>query len=121
MATKARGGSIRLTATMLPSLPPGDHTDLSTPGLQLRVGKPTARTGKAPRAWLFRFQWRGQWVRMTIGHLPQMSLADARVRAQELRRALDDGIDPRRTRPRRGGASPSHVPAACAPPVGTAW
>jgi integrase len=65
------------------------------------VGKVSTRTGKAPRTWLFRYQWGATWVRLTIGHHPQMGLADARGRAQELRRALDDGIDPRRARPRR--------------------
>jgi hypothetical protein len=40
-------------------------------GHQLRVGKPTACTGKTPRPWLFRFQWRDEWVRMTIRYPPQ--------------------------------------------------
>jgi integrase len=35
---------------------------------------------------------------MVIGHVPMMSLADARERAYELRRTLDRGIDPRRAR-----------------------
>jgi integrase len=79
-------------------LPPGDHTDPATSGLQLRV-RPTA--SGASRTWLFRFTWRGEWVRIVIGHYPGMALADARERAMELRKALDDGIDPRRARPRR--------------------
>lgn len=80
------------------TLPPGDHTDPATSGLQLRV-RPTA--SGASRTWLFRYTWRGEWVRIVIGHYPGMSLADARERALECRRSIDDGIDPRRARPRR--------------------
>jgi integrase len=84
------------------TLPQGDHTDPAAQGLQLRV-RPKSRT------WLFRYRWRGQWVRMTIGHVPGMSLSDARIRALELRRVIDDGIDPRRAGPsrRERSAAPS--------------
>jgi integrase len=61
--------------------------------------RPTA--AGASRTWLFRYTWRGEWVRIVIGHHPGMPLADARERAMELRKALDEGIDPRRARPRR--------------------
>jgi integrase len=87
-------------ATQLATLPAGDHTDPAAQGLQLRV-RPNSRT------WLFRYRWRGQWVRMTIGHVPEMSLSDARNRALELRRVIDDGIDPRRTSPSRRERSPT--------------
>lgn len=80
------------------TLPPGDHTDPATSGLQLRV-RPTATS--ASRTWLFRYTWRGEWVRIVLGHFPGMSLADARQRALECRRSIDEGIDPRRARPRR--------------------
>ncbi|HEX5461075.1 MAG TPA: tyrosine-type recombinase/integrase [Steroidobacteraceae bacterium] len=86
------------------TLPPGDHTDPATAGLQLRV-RPTA-TG-ASRTWLFRYTWRGEWVRIVIGHFPGMPLADARGRALELRKAIDEGIDPRRARPRRREQAPT--------------
>jgi integrase len=36
---------------------------------------------------------------MVIGHVPAMSLADARERAHALGRTLDQGIDPRRAKP----------------------
>jgi len=103
---KARGGSSKLTASMVPVLPAGDHTDPSTQGLQLRVREGKQRVGagkpRAARAWMFRYRWGDQSVRICIGHAATMSLVDARARALELRRALDDGIDPRRARPRRG-------------------
>ncbi|EQD51560.1 phage integrase family protein, partial [mine drainage metagenome] len=87
-----------MVATKLATLPTGDHTDLAVVGLQLRV---RAKRDGSSRTWLFRYRWRGEWVRIVIGHYPGMSLADARERAIELRKAMDDGIDPRRARPRR--------------------
>ena len=87
-----------MVATRLATLPPGDHTDPATAGLQLRVR--ATRTGSS-RTWLFRYTWRGEWVRIVIGHYPGMVLAEARERAIELRKAIDEGIDPRRARPRR--------------------
>jgi integrase len=89
---------------MLATLPPGDHTDPASLGLQFRV---RAKATGASRTWLLRYTWRGEWVRLTIGHYPAMSLVEARDRAQGLRKAIDDGIDPRRARPRR-----RQVPAA---------
>lgn len=80
------------------TLPPGDHTDPATLGLQLRV-RPTA--SGASRTWLFRYTWRNEWVRLVVGHYPGTSLAEARERALDLRKAIDSGIDPRRARPRR--------------------
>ncbi|MGC8519979.1 MAG: tyrosine-type recombinase/integrase [Steroidobacteraceae bacterium] len=87
-----------MVATKLATLPLGDHTDPAAAGLQLRVRE--KRDGSS-RTWLFRYRWRGEWVRLTIGHYPGTSLADARERASEFRKAIDQGIDPRRARPRR--------------------
>jgi integrase len=106
--------SPRLTATRVDSVSPGDYTDPATTGLQLRVRKTRESTS---RTWLMRYRWRGQWVRLVIGHRPTMSLADARVRALELRRAIDDGIDPRRARPRRQAPeTPQPLSAAATSP-----
>jgi integrase len=82
----------------LATLPAGDHTDPAVAGLQLRVREKVAGSS---RTWLFRYTWRDEWVRIVIGHYPGMPLADARDRAMELRKAIDEGIDPRRARPRR--------------------
>lgn len=116
MATKqklrSRQGARRLVASQLGSLLPGDHTDPSTQGLQLRVrhkGDGTSRT------WLFRYTWRGEWVRLTIGHYPGLDLADARELAHTLRRKIDEGIDPRRALPKRSPkASPLPLSSAVA-------
>jgi integrase len=88
---------------MVPALPPGDHTDPAMKGLQLRVR--TNRSGTS-RTWLLRYRWRDEWVRIVLGQAHAdpargMSLADARERALELRKGIDEGIDPRRARPKR--------------------
>ena len=101
----------RFVANALAGLPVGDHTDPAVLGLQLRV---RIKAGGHSRTWLFRFKWRDEWVRIVIGHLPTMSLADSRERALALRKALDDGIDPRRARPRRAGR-PAPLPLSTAP------
>lgn len=84
---------------------PGDYTDPVVRGLQLRVRK-RARGG-VTRTWLFRYRWRDEAVRIALGHVTgadradSMSLAQARERAQECRKQLDTGIDPRRAGSRR--------------------
>lgn len=92
----------RFTASKADSLPAGEYTDPACAGLQLRV-----RDGAkgATRTWLFRYKWRSRPLRVTLGHLPSMPLADARERAIEMRRHLDDGINPKNARPRRQSAS----------------
>ncbi len=96
----------RLVANQLATLPAGDHTDPSTVGLQLRV------RGES-RTWLFRFTWRGQWVRLTVGHWPATSLIEAREIAQGLQKRIAEGIDPRRSRPTRT-ERPAPLPGAAA-------
>jgi integrase len=88
---------------MVPTLPPGDHTDPAMKGLQLRV---RTKSGGTSRTWLLRYRWRDEWVRIVLGQAHTdpargMSLADARERALELRKGIDEGIDPRRARPKR--------------------
>jgi hypothetical protein len=88
------------------TLPERDHTDPATPGLQPRV---RAKRGTCSRTWLLRYRWGEEYVRIVIGHAPATSLAEARERALELRKAIDNGIDPRRARPRRR-AAPAPLP-----------
>jgi integrase len=102
----------RLTASAVDALPPGRYTDPATTGLQLQVR--ATRSGSS-RAWLFRYRWRGEWVRLTIGHRPSMSLAAARASAVANAGFLDKGIDPRRAQPkRRAKAAPLPLPSAVA-------
>jgi integrase len=100
-----------MVATRLAALPAGDSTDPATPGLQMRV---RSKRGDASRTWLLRYRWREECVRIVIGHYPGMSLAEARERAQELHKAIDDGIDPRRARPQRRERT-SSLPLSSAP------
>jgi len=57
-------------------------------GLYLVVGP------GASRRWAFLFRWRGRRQEMGLGSLASVSLADARERAGEARRALADGRNP---------------------------
>ena len=59
------------------------------------------KAGGTSRTWLFRYTWREEWVRLTIGHYPGTELAEARETAHALRKKIDEGIDPRRARPKR--------------------
>ncbi len=95
-----------MTATRAASVGPGDYTDPGVRGLQLRVrGKgprdPKGRYAQHSRTWLMRFKWQGSPVRLVLGHFPSLPHADAAMKVLELRRLLDEGIDPRRARPTR--------------------
>jgi integrase len=93
----------------VPTLPAGDHTDPGCQGLQLRVRK---KANGASRTWLYRYRWRGEWVRLTIGHHPGTDLADARDIVVGLRKKIDAGIDPRRARPKRNPREGAALPAS---------
>lgn len=88
----------RLTAARVDTLGAGDYTDSAAIGLQLRV---RAKRAGVSRTWLLRYRWRGEWVRITLGHRPGMTLTQARETARGLRGKLDAGVDPRRARPTR--------------------
>src|SRR6516162_8292990 len=101
-----------MTATQAASLTkPGDYGDRAVKGLHLRV-RSNRRAGIV-RIWCFRYRWRGKAIRIVMGRLPTMSLAAARADALRFREALDAGIDPRRSRPRKR-------PAATALPLSAA-
>jgi integrase len=59
-------------------------------GLYLRV------TPSGAKSWVLRYQRGGKRHDLGLGSYPLFSLADARQRANEKRRLLADGIDPRR-------------------------
>jgi len=97
------------------TLPAGEYTDPSTRGLQLRVRNGVNATA---RVWLFRYKWRGRALRVVLGRLPSMSLADAREKSHQFRKVIDDGIDPRRAESRRHVAPiPKSVGAAISAPT----
>jgi len=95
-----------MTTTRAASVGPGDYTDPAVRGLQLRVRGKGPKDAKGQhaqhsRTWLMRFKWKGQPVRLVLGHFPSLPHADAAAKVLELRRLLDEGIDPRRARPTR--------------------
>lgn len=100
-----------MTTTRAASVGPGDYTDPAVRGLQLRV---RAKRGGFSRTWLMRYKWQGEPVRLVLGHFPTLPHADAAAKILEFRRLLDEGIDPRRSRPTRReqrpiGASPHSI------------
>lgn len=66
----------------------GSHAVGGVTGLYLSV----SHTGA--RSWIFRIMIAGKRREMGLGGFPDVSLADARTRARELRQLVRDGIDP---------------------------
>jgi integrase len=95
----------RLTATRVQSLKPGrrqrDVSDPECRGLTLRIEPNGSKT------WLFRYKWRKQTVRLSLGAVSEYnSLRHARKAAGEHRGMIERGIDPRAARaPRRPAPS----------------
>ena len=100
-------GTKRLTASRAVVLGDGVYTDTQQPGLQLEVRG-------SVRAWILRIQHGGRRTRLTLGRLPDMSLADAREEARRLRDLAARGVDPARSRASRR-ASPTEAAARSAP------
>ena len=67
-----------------------EYTDTRSGGLALRV------TAGGVKSWSFRFRdpLSGKPARFSIGQYPEVSLADARIRADELRRGVAKGENP---------------------------
>jgi hypothetical protein len=78
---------------------PYDVADPAVPNLLLRVG-PTGT-----KRWLFRYQWRKKQTRISIGHFPDVGLAEARERAIVHQNQIKRGIDPRATQRDSAGRS----------------
>ena len=62
------------------------------------TGKPD---GKFSRSWIFRYERDGKRHDLGLGPLDTLSLAEARIRARDLRIQLLDGVDPRGVREQR--------------------
>jgi integrase len=99
--TRPFAGQARLTATRVQSLKPGrrqrDVSDPECRGLTLRIEPNGSKT------WLFRYKWRKQTVRLSLGAVSEYnSLRHARNAAGQHRSIIERGIDPRTARaPRR--------------------
>jgi integrase len=88
----------QLTATKVQKVKaPGMYADGA--GLYLQV------TGNAAKSWIFRYSLRGAAREMGLGSLRKVSLAEARRKAAECHRLLDDHIDPIEHRSRARAAA----------------
>jgi len=91
--------------------------DVTAPGLALRAtpaGKP---------AYVFQSRYQGKDVRLTIGNPDAWSIEQARTKARELQRLIDDGQDPRDLKrdALAGQAEKTAAAAAHAVTVGEVW
>jgi integrase len=71
---------------------PGRYTDPSVKGLHLWV-KPSLK-----KYWIYRYTLAGKRHNVSLGAFPNVSIKDARVKAQRALVGLAEGADPRRTR-----------------------
>lgn len=91
--------------------------DTDTPTLALRV-TPTGR-----KTYVFEARLRGNTIRVGIGTAADWSIEQARAKAQDLKRMVDDGIDPRDVERQRDAdkAAKEAAIAAQAVTVGEVW
>jgi integrase len=66
----------------------GRYTDALVTGLHLWV-KPNLK-----KYWIFRYSQIGKQQNVSLGPYPKVSIAEARVKAQELRNQIDSGMNP---------------------------
>lgn len=93
-----------MTASRAESLPPGEYVVPGHKGLYLLVRQRAA--GKdCSRTWLFRYSWEGARIRMVLGALPAMTLADAHAEARKHQDNLKVGINPSKAIRRRARAT----------------
>lgn len=88
-----------LTALKVTHARPGRHADMH--GLYLLVRDSGARS------WVLRMQHAGMRRDFGLGPVHDVSLADARARAADIRRQVRAGLDPAAERPKRRKASPT--------------
>lgn len=114
---------VNLTAGRVESFTcPPDKTqvflwDTDTPTLALRA-TPTGR-----KTYVFESRLNGSTIRISIGTLADWPIKQARTRAQELKRLIDAGIDPRELERQRDAdkAAKATAAAAHALTVGEVW
>jgi Arm domain-containing DNA-binding protein len=87
-------------------------------GLYLRVAEYRLKDGTLARSknWLFRFERDGRERQMGLGSLNTLSLADARAKARDCRKALLDGTDPieaRLVRRQKSKLDHDHIQGMC--------
>ncbi len=74
------------------------YTDAKTPGLTLAVKPPSSRKRDGAKLWRYRYMLGGKAKMLSLGEYPVVSLKEARDKAYEIRKSLDDGVDPSQER-----------------------
>ena len=87
----------KLSDRFVASARQGEHSDDLTRGLILMVRPSTAKEpANLRRSWVLRFSRGGKRQRIGLGAYPLVGLADARQKAKDALRAIDEGKDPTR-------------------------
>jgi Arm DNA-binding domain len=87
----------KLSDRFVASARQGEHSDDLTRGLILMVRPSTAKDpANLRRSWVLRFSRGGKRQRIGLGAYPLIGLADARQKARDALRAIDEGKDPTR-------------------------
>ena len=90
--------TVKFIETVKPSDKEQRFTDAKTPGLTLAVKSATDRKKDGSKLWRFRYLLNGTAKMISLGEYPTVSLKEARDRAHEIRKRLDNGIDPSQER-----------------------
>ena len=93
---------LEFTAKFIEGVKAGDketrYTDAKTPGLTLAVKPPSSRKRDGAKLWRYRYMLGGKAKMLSLGEYPVASLKEAREKAYEIRKTLDDGVDPSQER-----------------------
>ena len=95
MTTKDGTPGSKLGPQKVKKLVPIELARMTDPGMYLDGKGLYFRIGEGgSKSWIFRFRFDGKRRDMGLGPFPLISLAEARKRAEECRKALHDGRDP---------------------------
>ena len=70
------------------------YTDVRTPGLTLSVMPVSTRKPEGSKRWHFRYLFAGKASMLALGEYPTVTLATAREKAQQVKKDIDQGINP---------------------------
>ncbi len=86
----------KLSAAKMRAAKVGHHGDRGGLWLRVRVVKaqPPKTKDTVQRSWVFRYARHGVAHSMGLGTVEDVTLAEARDKARDCRRALQDGLDP---------------------------
>lgn len=70
------------------------YTDVRTPGLTLSVMPVSTRKPEGSKRWHFRYLFAGKASMLALGEYPTVTLAEAREKAQQAKKDIDQGTNP---------------------------